>query len=166
MPRLWIGSLLLALAGPGAAVTVTIDQPGYFVIDGRYHVFDRPGQDGMTPIELHPRGDNGFYLRAYLAANDCQHPSGLLEEANLTSLRYGELLDQLDADRFDLRIVGGGAATLTIAACDGSLVVLADTPNGDTVCAGAVPFPFRRGHCKGLDRADRGHVFFDAFENP
>lgn len=159
-----IAAALLALAvTTPAAASVRLAEPGYLAIDGSYYLLGLP-TDGSNPqpAELHPRGTDGFFLKAYVDATGCQYatPVALVSTGGL---RHAEILDLLEAPRIDLQPKTDSLPSMTLASCEGIVVLLADTPAGNAVCAGAQPFPFRRGQCPGLDRADRGHVFHDAF---
>lgn len=157
--------LLMTTAVASADTRLEFAQPGYALIDGSYHVFDLPtDESGPVPAELRARDVDGFYLRANLVANDCRDGGSELQGASLVGLRHAEVLDLPDAPLFDLQPAASGALVMTLASCDGAIVLIANTPGGDTSCGGAIGFPFRRGQCPGLDAADRGHVFFDAFE--
>jgi len=169
------GILLLfcLLSGNASALSPTLvqlnfDQAGYMVIDGRYYVFDGPKPFGAPEkAELHARGNDGFFMRAQLATGACVHYRSDLQglSVGLGGLRHAELLDAPDAAQLDL--VGDSteqAPQVSLTSCDNTLVLLANTAAFDTGCSMAIPFPFRRGQCPGLDRADRGHVFFSDFD--
>jgi hypothetical protein len=154
-----------ALAAPATshAITVTLRDPGYLQIDGIYYAYDRPrnGTESV-PAELHPRSSDGFYLRSLLSMSQC---SGDVPEggASPATLRHAELLDHPSPPQLGLRVDGPGAR-FHVAACDGAVVLITRSASGSSRCAGAVPFPFRRGQCAAIDANDPGLIFFSAFE--
>jgi hypothetical protein len=157
-------ALVLLLLPMGlSAANVLLREPGYLVIDGSYHVFDLPRHgNGRVPVELHAQGVDGFYMRSLLAAGSCQ-TGGDPGAPPRPGLRFGEALNAPDAIRLDLRAAPGQLASMTLATCDGAVVVFANTASGTTTCNGTVGFPFRRGKCPAIDRNDPGLVFFDTF---
>jgi hypothetical protein len=169
-PRFALLALLaatLSLPAASSAATVVIGEAGYVAIDGVYYVFDLPRQDTQrVPAELHPLGLDGFYLRSLLAMGECSAgddgAGGL--PISTAGLHHAEAAGPGNARRLDLRVEFDALASITLATCDGAVVMFASSASGNTQCAGAVGFPFRRGQCRGLDAADPGHVFFNAFE--
>ncbi len=155
--------VLLLLPIGASAANVLLREPGYLVIDANYYVFDLPQQNNQTvPVELHPQGADGFYLRSLLAAGSCQTgaaPGG----GPRPGLRLGQALNAPNAIRLDLRAAPGQLASMTMAACDGAVVLFARTASGTTTCDGTVGFPFQRGKCPAVDNADPGLVFYDHF---
>jgi hypothetical protein len=162
-----LAAAALALPLAATAATVVMNEPGYLVVDGSYYVFDQPILDSVRqPIELHPRGEEGFYLRSLVAMGACRvDESAGAPPQSPAGLRHAELLDLIEAPRFDLRLAEGETvARMRMVACDGAVVMFAQTTSGLTACAGAIPFPFRRGQCTAVDSNDPGLVFFNAFE--
>jgi hypothetical protein len=172
MPLLRALAFLLltgALAAPATAATIVLREPGYLAIDGSYYVFDLPVLNGITePAELHPLAGDGFFLRSLLAVDGCVDGGGQGGGAvpgTQPALRHAVALDLVNAPRLGLRRRNNDAqATISLATCDGAVVMFARSVNGATVCSGAIPFPFRRGQCAAVDNADPGLVFFNAFE--
>jgi putative intracellular protease/amidase len=157
-------SLLPALAA--ASVRLEFSHPGFLVIDGAYHAFDLPRPGGVAETaKLHPRGSDGFFMQAELAVGDCDPGDGSAGTLppGAAALGHAQAFDPLAARRFSLRR-RGEETQLTLAICDGVAVLFASTPSGTTTCGAALPLPFRRGQCPGLDAADPGYVFFNAFE--
>lgn len=163
VPALLLSALLPSLAG---AVTLSFAHAGYLVVDGRYHPFDLPKPTTtVEPARLHPLATEGFFLQADLAIGDCDPGDGNAGTLppGLAGLGHAQVLDLQAPRRFGLR-TNNSSTKMTLAVCEGVPVLFASTPTGTTVCAGAQPLPFRRGLCPGLDAADPGHVFFNAFE--
>lgn len=163
LPTLLLCALLPTAAG---AVTLSFAHAGYLVVDGRYHPFDLPTPLLATePARLHPLAGNGFFLQADLAIGDCDPGGGNAggQPTGVAGLGHAEVLDLAAPRRFGLR-ESGSLARMTLAVCEGVPVLFASTASGTTSCAGATALPFRRGLCPGLDQADPGHVFFNAFE--
>jgi hypothetical protein len=163
VPTLVLSALLPSVAG---AVTLSFAHAGYLVVDGNYHPFDRPTlATAEEPARLHPLASDGFFLQADLAIGDCDPGDGNAGALppGLAGLGHAQVLNLELPRRFNLR-ESDSRTTMTLAVCEGVPVLFASTPSGTTVCAGATALPFRRGLCPGLDKADPGHVFFNAFE--
>jgi hypothetical protein len=163
----WYRNLFLAvlLPWPAAATTVTLHAPGYLAIDGIYYGFDLPRQHLLrVPAELHARGTDGFFFRAQASLANCAGSGDADGNVSPTRLRQAEVLDAPNALHMALQTAPGPNASVTLAHCNGSVVLMLRSASGATACAGSFGFPFRRGQCPAIDAADPGLVFFDRFE--
>jgi hypothetical protein len=153
----------LAAASPGPVV---LREAGYLAIDGVYYVYGLPLEGGLrVPARLQPAASEGFAFAAEIGTTGCSlGPGAGALPPGLPRLRHAAATAALPTEGLALRGSLEVPATMRFVSCDGALVMLADSATGTATCGGAIAFPFRRGDCPGLDRADPGYVFFDAFE--
>lgn len=164
-------AICTALVGStAAATTVNLPEPGYLLIDSAYYGYGlRDPADTQGVASLAALGAEGFHLKTVLDLPNCRRAGGGLPAANdLVPARFRASDSATLPDLPGLPVTGRGAAPLPsvqLLACAGATVVVLGTADGDTVCDGALGFPFQRGECAALDANDPGFVFFDSFSD-
>jgi hypothetical protein len=153
-------------SGLAGGSSITLRNPGYLWLDGRYYVYDMPltpGGSAAGPAVLAPTGQGGFHFSAFVTARNCSRgPAGAVPPG--LGLTHSEHV-QDTVTRVPITPTGmPPLRRIRFAACSHAVTIMIESATGDLRCAGAIPPPFAPGECPQTERADRRILFSSGFE--
>lgn len=166
--------LLIAVALAGSplvapeAIPITMNEPGYVWLDGRFYIFDVPrtaAGAAAGPATLTATEDGGFHFKAFVTARQCgTGASGAGAVPPGAGLVHAESATDVQT-RVPLPASGTPAVRrLQLAACDGAVVLLVQSAAGDMRCSMSIPNPYPPGKCPAVERLASGRIFGSGFE--
>ena len=167
----FIGLALLASCGAWAG-SVQLPEPGYLVIDDAWYGFGARSGPEPSQARLSALDSRGFHLQTVFELGACSRASGQAISSAQSGQSTLSISDSAPGEASPaslllplLPLASADPARLRLAFCQGTMIILVRSLDGDLDCAMRLAFPYpRRGICPSLDAADSSFVFYADFD--